>query len=101
MLRREGLFDLQDEVGALPDLVGRGERRTDGGVLVVADAATGTGAALDDDLVAGFGERAGAGGRQRDALLARPDLRRHARGPRAASLARNSRISRLTSAGCS
>src|SRR5213079_382510 len=59
-LRRERLLDLQDELGALPDLVGRHERSPDGGVLVVADPAAAAGAVLDLDAVAGLGEGARA-----------------------------------------
>ena len=96
-LRRERLLDLQDELGALPDLVGGGQRRADGGVLVVTDPAAPAGAALDDDTVAGFGEGSGAGGRQRDARFARLDLARDPddhRAPRAATDPRIGRLSR-------
>src|SRR5439155_25650442 len=89
-LRRERLLDLQDELSALPDLVGGGQRRADGGVLVVTDPAAPAGAALDDDTVAGFGEGAGAGGRQRDARFARLDLARDSDDHRAPKAARPS-----------
>src|SRR2546427_786390 len=101
-LRRERLLDLQDEIGALPALVGGGQRRADGGVLVVTDPAAPAGAALDDDTVAGFGEGAGAGGRQRDARFARLDLARDPddhRAPKAATEPRVGRLSRSARAG--
>src|SRR5438094_58697 len=81
---------------AVPDRVGGGQRRADGGVLVVTDPAAPAGAALDDDTVAGFGEGSGAGGRQRDARFARLDLARDPDDHRAPKAATDPRIGRLS-----
>src|SRR3989442_1758666 len=87
---------LQDGRGALPALVGGGRRRAGGGVLVATDPAAPAGAALDDDTVAGFGEGAGAGGRQRDARFARLDLARDPDDHRAPKAATEPRVGRLS-----
>src|SRR5262249_22343814 len=73
-LGRERLLHFQHQVGALPHLVDRGEPCADGGVLVIADAASRAGSVLDDNAMARLGEGAGPRRRQRDALLARLDL---------------------------
>src|SRR4029450_4513126 len=62
--------------GAVSALAHRGRPWPAGGVPLVADAAAGPGSLLDDDAMARLGEGAGAGWRQRDALLARFDLTR-------------------------
>src|SRR2546426_621593 len=57
-------------------------------------------AALDDDRVAGFGEGAGAGGRQRDARFARLDLARDPDDHRAPKAATEPRVGRLSRSAC-
>src|SRR4029077_2232115 len=105
-LRRERLLDLQNELGAPPDVVDRDELGADRRVFLVPDSAPDAGAALDDHAVCGLDQRSRAGRSQRDALLARLDLTWDPDDHRASFAAarrepRKSRISRLTRSGCS
>src|SRR5262249_12572995 len=77
-LGRHGLLHLQDELRLRPHVVGGRHARADRGVFVVTDAAAGSGARLDEDLVPALDERADPGRCEGDTLLAWLDLLRGA-----------------------
>ncbi len=72
------LLDLEDELGLAPHALDDGDDGARSSIVVVAKPAARAGARLDEDAVARFGERARAGWRQGDALLADLDLFRDA-----------------------
>ena len=74
VLGLDRLLDLEDEVGALPDLVDRDDARADALVVGVRERAADAGARLDRDLVAVVDQLERAGRRQRDAVLVGLDL---------------------------
>ncbi len=66
------LFDLDDHLGVVPDLVGGvDDRRARGGVVVVGQVRPDACAGLDADLVAARGEHLDAGGAHADAVFVR------------------------------
>src|SRR5204862_7496224 len=69
------LLDLHDHVGGPPHLRRRGHELGPGAdVAVLVQRGTGPGVLLDQDLVAGVGQLAGALGRERDTELVVLDL---------------------------
>ena len=75
VLGRDRLLHLDDHLGALPHLVGRGdELRTGPRVVRVGEARADAGARLDDDLMSGVDERLHRAGHHADPVLANLDL---------------------------
>ena len=84
VLRCDRLLDLEQEIGARPDVVHRRDRRPGTFVRVVEERAPDACARLHEDLVPALDELARTGGCQRDPVLLLLDLLRdadpHARG---------------------
>ena len=74
ILGRDRLLHLEQELGALPDLVDGRDAGAVRLVLLVGELAAGACARLDDDLVPALDELARARGRQRDPVLLGLDL---------------------------
>jgi hypothetical protein len=76
-LIRRGRPDFQDDVGGLPERVGRvGQRGARGGIRVIGDAGEGAGASLDGDFEAELAELANGLGSGGDTPLTRENLSR-------------------------
>ncbi len=74
VLRGDRLLDLQEQVGAGPDVVDRFDGRAGALVCLVGERAPAARARLDDDVVATLDELSRTRGRQRNPVLLRLDL---------------------------